>query len=192
MYRIRPSGKTLGVFSVKAARREHPDIVAPGIAAEQDGARGKPAADIALAAGRAERDAAVRQIGWLDVVPRAIGQLAQLGRAEIDFVQMVMMRPASAVGEQDPLSVVMDLGIADGSARIVEQDFELPCSHVEQQQPTAIGAVEPVVGIDARVAEVCVVVLLIVPARGSFCEHDPLHTELAESLQQPDPVRQLP
>ncbi len=54
------------------------EVFAVGVAAVQDGDLGIPAIDPAFAAGGAEDDIAIGQVGWLDVVEVAGGQLAEV------------------------------------------------------------------------------------------------------------------
>ena len=122
------------------------DVLAVGVAAVQDGHLRQPAVDPALAAGGDEDDVAVGQVGGLDVVVGAVGELAQAGAVGIDLVEVVLLRAAFAIAEEDLLAVVMDLRIAHPAARVIEQRGELAGGQVPAVE---LGAFPP--GLAVRV-----------------------------------------
>ena len=143
--------------------RQHPQAGPVGIAAKQDGDRREPAKHIPLAARRTKRDPAVRQVRRLHVVPIATGDLPQAGPVGGDLVEIIVMRPAFPVGEQDPLRVVTDLRIADAALRIVQQYREPPGLGVETAEPRAVSAMQPFILAGAGITKVRVVMLARIP-----------------------------
>ena len=101
---------------VLAAIGDPPNIAAVAVAAMEHAHLSHPAVYPAAAARGDENDPAVGQVGRLVVVELARRDLPQAGAVDVDFVEMVIIRAALAVSEQDLLAVVMDLRIADRSA----------------------------------------------------------------------------
>ena len=124
----------------------------------QHGHLGEPAIDPALGAGRDEDDIAIGQVGGLDVVVGAVGELAQAGAVDVDFVKQVVLGPAFAVAEEDLLSVVVDLGIANAAAGVGQQGGEFAGGEVPAIE---LGALAP--GFSVRIVRVIAHVGVPVP-----------------------------
>jgi len=71
----------------------------------------------------------------------AVGELAEVRAVGGDFVEMEVFGVGLAPGEEDLPGVVVDLGIADASPRVVEKDGQFAGAEVEEAE-TAAGAVE--------------------------------------------------
>ena len=125
------------------------DVLAVGVAPVHDGDLREPAVDPALAAGGDEDDVAVGQVGGLDVVVGAVGELAQAGAIGVDLVEVVLLRAAFAIAEEDLLAVVVDLRVAHAAARVVEQGGEFARGQVPAVE---LGAFAP--GLALRVVGV--------------------------------------
>jgi len=80
---------------------------------------GGPAIHPAVAAGGHKHDAAIGQIARLDVVARAIGELFEPGSVEVDFIEVIAIGAAFAIGKQDLSRVVVDRRIAHAALGIV-------------------------------------------------------------------------
>ena len=176
----RPGGVVVFVVAGDGA-----DVAAVGVAAVHDRDLGEPAVDPALAARGDEDDVAVRQIGGLDIVVGAVGELAQAGAIGIDLVEVILLRAALAIAEEDLLAVVMDLGVADAAARVIEQGSELVGGEV---QAVELGAFPPclairVVGVIAEVG-IPMAVGLVQLARGEDEVVHPGHRAGAELVEQ--------
>lgn len=104
----------------------------------------------------AEDDVAVGKVGRLDVVVRSVGQLPQVGAVGVDLVEVVVLRAAGPVGEQDFAPLVVNLRIANAPARIVEQDPHLAAGQVEPAELAAnrVGLFFRVVAVVAEVGVV--------------------------------------
>src|ERR1035437_3121152 len=112
----RPGGVVLVVVA-----GEETDVLAVGVATVQDGDLREPAVDPALAAGGDEDDVAVGQVGGLDIVVRAVGELAQAGAIGVDLAEVILLRAALAIAEEDLAAVVVDLWVAHPAARVIEE-----------------------------------------------------------------------
>ncbi len=93
---------------------------------------------------------------------------------------MITVRPALAVGEEDLGGVIVDLRIADGTTRIIDQVSHRARAHVQLGQLGAVLGMEPDGGVVAGVAEVSVVMTLIVPAMPTLGEDDLVDTKFLQ------------
>src|ERR1035437_1575562 len=101
------------------------------VAAVEDSDLATPAVDPALAARGDEHDVAVGQVGGLDVVVSAVGELPQTAAVGTDFVEVELLRAAFAIAEEDLPAVVVDLRVAHPAARVIEQRGELAEGQVQ-------------------------------------------------------------
>ncbi|OHB83391.1 MAG: hypothetical protein A2V98_12470 [Planctomycetes bacterium RBG_16_64_12] len=97
------------------------DVLPVGTAAVHHRHFRQPALHPTLAAAGDEHDVAVGQIGRLDVVEGPVGQTPEAGPVDVDLIEVIILRPAGAIGEKDSLAVVMDLGISHRAFRIVDK-----------------------------------------------------------------------
>ena len=132
-------GQHPGRVVVLGVGRDALDVRAVGVAAVEDADLGHPAVDPAVAAGGDEDDVAVGQVGGLEVVVRAVGELAQARAVDVDLVEVVVAGACLAVGEEDPLAVVVDLRVADGAARVVDDRGDFAGSRVPPGEPAGVG-----------------------------------------------------
>ena len=95
------------------------------------------------------------------VVELAVGDAAQAGAVGIDDIEQVVLRAAFAVGEEDPLAVVMHGRIADAALRVVDQQRELAGPQVQLAElaefavhrPAAVGGPVADVGVPVFVQD---------------------------------------
>ena len=118
-------GERPGRIVLLVVARDRTDVVPVAVAAVHDGHLGQPAIDPPLAAGGHEDDVAVGQVGRLEIIIVAVGELAQARAVGADFEEMVGLGSPLAIAEEDCLAVVADLGIANAAPGIVEQRDEL-------------------------------------------------------------------
>jgi len=132
--------------------RQTPDAAAIRVHPVDDGRRHAIAGHKTVAAARCEDDAAVRQIGRIDVVAVPGGQLPKPGSIDVDLAQMVMMRAAWTIGEEDLPAIVMDTRIAESALGIVQQHSHLPRPQVELTELRPVGGMDELrfVGIFAK------------------------------------------
>ena len=176
----RPGGIVLLVVAGDGA-----DVLAAGVAAIQDGDLREPAVHPALAARGDEDDVAVGQVGGLDVVVRAVRELAQAGAIGVDLAEVILLGAALAIAEEDLAAVVVDLRVAHAAARVIEQRGELARGQV---QAIELGAFPPclarrVVGVVADVG-IPMPVGLVDPARGEDDIVHARHRPGAELVEQ--------
>ena len=104
---------------------------------------GQPAADPSLATGGAEDDVSVGQVSGFDIVPRTVSDLTQAVSVDADFVQVVAVGAGFPVREQDPVGVVVDPRITDGSLRILHQHIQFASAEIDLAEAAAVVAVQP-------------------------------------------------
>ena len=96
-----------------------------------------------MAAAGAEHDAAVGRVHRLDVVVRSVRQLPESVPSTSISYRWYAVGAARAVREQDLLSVVMYLRIADPAARVIQQDLQPASPQVQAAQAAAFSKSEP-------------------------------------------------
>jgi hypothetical protein len=134
--------------------REPTDVSSIRVATVEHGHLGNVARHPPLAAAGGEDDVAVGEIRRLDVVVRAVGELAEAGAVELRLVEAVIGLAAPAVGEEDGAAVVVELGVAHAALRVVEERGHLAGLEVQPAEPPAVVVVPPPLGVEDVVAEV--------------------------------------
>jgi len=132
--------------------RETADVAAIRIHPVDDGRRHAIACHETVAPARGENDAAVRQIGRIDVVTVPGGQLPKPGSIDVDLTQMIMMRAAWTIREENLPAIVMDARVAESALGIVHQHGHLPGPQVELAELRPVGGMDVLrfVGIFAK------------------------------------------
>ena len=102
------------------------DVAPVAVAAVEGGHLGEPAIDPTLAAAGDEDDAAVGQVAGLEIIPRAVGELADVAAVEAAIVEVIVGVGALAPSKQDVGGVVVEGRVADAALRVVDQDSDQP------------------------------------------------------------------
>ena len=127
-----------GRVVVLDVRGKHPDITAVPVASVERGDGRAVAVDEAIAAAGTEEDAAIGQIGRLDVVAGTVGELPQAGAVDVDLVKVILFFASLAVGEENLFGVVMHLRVADAAFRVLEQNLQCLRADIQPAQPSAV------------------------------------------------------
>ncbi len=82
---------------------------------------------------------------------------------DIDFVKVVGVGSAFAIGKEDLVRVVMNVGVANATRGIVEQDAQFACFDIQPTEPSAVAKCVPhAVRLDKchiRIARLCLAVV---------------------------------
>ena len=183
-------GQRPGRVVVFVVAGERADVRAVGVAAMQHGDLREPAVHPALAPAADEDDAAVGKVGGFNVVEGAAGQLLQVAPVTVDFVKVILLRPAGPVAEESFLSVVTHLRIPRAAGLVREERRQFARAKVQAVELRALG-VGFAFGVVRVVAEVRIPMTVgrIERARREDDRFHAEHRAVEELLEQAPGVR---
>jgi hypothetical protein len=92
----------------------------------------QPTVDPSLRPRGHEHDVAIGEEGGLDVIPRAIGELAQPGSVGSDLVEMVVAIAGRQVREDDTFARGVNLWVSNAPLLVLQENTDFACREVQR------------------------------------------------------------
>ena len=107
-----------------------------------------------------KNDIAIRKIGRFKIIEYTRCQLPQVFAIDVDFIEVIVLLAALAIGEDDFPGIIADAGVTDSAFSIINKDSEGASLHVPATQSPVLAIIYFLVR-GAPIAEVCIPVPVI-------------------------------